>query len=149
MVNPDTNKEENERHIKLTYDAIEDIYNSLEVGMSVYVRGNIQVEEYTAQNGEKRNTTRLIPNQISLTGSPIDFNAEDFKEQAVFELGVIAEDIEFSGTEEATITGLFLKQQMQIQKYNHYIIYEETPTTISFHKWIAILIYLYFCSRIF
>lgn len=111
VVNPDTNKEENERHIKLTYDAIEDIYNSLEVGMSVYVRGNIQVEEYTAQNGEKRNTTRLIPNQISLTGSPIDFNAEDFKEQAVFELGVIAEDIEFSGTEEATITGLFIGNQ--------------------------------------
>lgn len=111
VVNPDTNKEENERHIKLTYDAIEDIYNSLEVGMSVYVRGNIQVEEYTAQNGEKRNTIRLIPNQISLTGSPIDFNAEDFKEQAVFELGVIAEDIEFSGTEEATITGLFIGNQ--------------------------------------
>ena len=111
VVNPDTNKEENERHIKLTYDAIEDIYNSLEVGMSVYVRGNIQVEEYTAQNGEKRNTTRLIPNQISLTGAPIDFNAEDFKEQAVFELGVIAEDIEFSGTEEATITGLFIGNQ--------------------------------------
>lgn len=111
VVNPDTNKEENERHIKLTYDAIEDIYNLLEVGMSVYVRGNIQIEEYTAQNGEKRNTTRLIPTQISLTGAPIDFNAEDFKEEAVFELGVIAEDIEFSGTEEATITGLFIGNQ--------------------------------------
>lgn len=111
VVNPETNREENERHTKLTYDAIEDIYNLLEVGMSVYVRGNIQVEEYTAQNGEKRNTTRLIPTQISLTGAPIDFNAEDFKEEAVFELGVIAEDIEFSGTQEATVTGLFIGNQ--------------------------------------
>lgn len=111
VVNPDTNKEENKKEMKLTYDAIEDIYNLLEVGASVYVRGNIQVEEYTAQNGEKRNTTRLIPTQISLTQNPIDFHAETFKETASFELCVIAEDIEFSGTEEATITGLFIGNQ--------------------------------------
>lgn len=104
-------KEENEKHTKVTYDAIEDIYNLLEVGMSVYVRGNIQVEEYTRQDGAKGNTTRLIPTQISLTQAPIDFNAEDFQETATFELQAIAEEIEVTGSEEVTITGLFIGNQ--------------------------------------
>lgn len=111
VVNPETNQEENKRETMLTFDAIEKIFNLLEVGASIYVRGSISVEEYTAQNGERRNITRLTPNQIYLTQNPIDFKAEDFKEQAVFELGVIAEEIEFSGSEEATVTGLFIGNQ--------------------------------------
>ena len=108
---PETGKESNKTETMLTFDAIEKIYNLLNVGASIYVRGNIQVEEYSAQNGEKRNATRFIPNQIYLTQHPIDFNAEDFKETAMFELQAIAEEIEITGSEEATITGLVIGNQ--------------------------------------
>ena len=110
-VDPETGKEENKKETMFTYDAIEKIYNLLTVGASVYVRGNIQVEEYTKQNGEKGNATKFFPTQISLTQKPIDFNAEDFKEQAVFELNAIAEEIEESGSDEFTITGLVIGNQ--------------------------------------
>lgn len=107
----ETGKESNKLETMFTFDAIEQIYKLLNVGASIFVRGNIQVEEYTAQNGEKRNATRFIPNQIYLTQEPIDFNAEDFKERALFELFAIAEEIEFTGTEEATVTGLVIGNQ--------------------------------------
>lgn len=109
--NEETGKESNKTETMLTFDAIEKIYNLLKVGDSIFLRGNIQVEEYTAQNGEKRNATRFVPNQIYLTQEPIDFNAEDFKERALFELNAIAEEIEFTGTEEATVTGLVIGNQ--------------------------------------
>lgn len=109
--NEETGKESNKVETMLTFDAIEQIYKLLNVGASVFIRGNIQVEEYTAQNGEKRNATRFIPNQIYLTQEPIDFNAEDFKERALFELHAIAEDIEITGTEEATVTALVIGNQ--------------------------------------
>lgn len=108
---PESGKEKNKIETMLTYDAIEKIYELLNVGESVYLRGNIQVEEYTTQSGEKRNATRFVPTQIYLTQEPIDFNAEDFKEQAVFELNAIAEEIEESGSEEFTITGLVIGNQ--------------------------------------
>ena len=109
--NEETGKESNKVETMLTFDAIEHIYKLLNVGASIFVRGNIQVEEYTGQNGEKRNTTRLVPNQIYLTQEPIDFNSEDFKEKALFELHAIAEEIEFTGTEEATVTALVIGNQ--------------------------------------
>lgn len=109
--NEDTGKEENKRATMLTYDAIPEIFEKLKEGMSLYIRGNIQVEEYTTRSGEKRNTSRFFPTQIYLTQQPIDFKAEDFKEEAMFELQAIAEEIEFTGSEEAQVTGLVIGNQ--------------------------------------
>lgn len=107
----ETGKEKNKREVMITFDAIEKIFNLLEVGMSVYIRGNIQVEEYTTNKGEKRNSTKFYPNQIFLTQEPIDFKAEDFKETAQFELTAAVEEIEINGSEEATITGLVIGRE--------------------------------------
>lgn len=111
VTNAETGKEENKIENMLTFDAIEKIYNLLSVGMSVFIRGNIQVEEYSTQNGEKRNATRLVPNQIYLTQEPINFNAEGFKERAMFELRAIVEEVEVTGSEEVTVTGLVIGNQ--------------------------------------
>lgn len=73
---------QNKREHKILFDALQDIYDLVDVGDDLYIRGSVDVESYTAQNGEKRNIVRLTPTQISKrrTNKELDFEAEDFTE---------------------------------------------------------------------
>lgn len=136
--NEETGKDENKTESMLTYDAIEKIFELLNVGDSIYIRGNIQVEEYSTQSGEKRNATRFVPNQIYLTQEPIDFNAENFKETAMFELQAIAEEIETIGSKEVAITGLFIGNQRLGRQT---LVFKEDPSQpedFDIEKWMNV-----------
>ena len=112
----------------LTFDAIPEILNEFKVGDSVHVRGNIQIEDYTTQNGNKGTAVRLVPTNIYHTAEEIDFTKENFSEFANFTQRILVDEIETSGTNEATITGLIIGNQrmgrqdfiMKDEVYNDY-----------------------------
>lgn len=95
----------------LTFDAIPEILNEFKVGDSVHIFGNIQIEDYTMQNGNSGTAVRLVPTRIYHTSEDVDFTKEGFKETANFTQKLLVDEIEISGTNEATITGLIIGNQ--------------------------------------
>lgn len=65
------------------FDGIEEIYNKLSNGMTVYVRGNISRNQYENANGELVNRTNYDVTQINLNND-IDFDSDDFVEKCSF-----------------------------------------------------------------
>ena len=74
-----------------SYDACKEIKDNLKDGLSVFVKGNIEYSHFE-QNGQNRNSTKFVPNQISLC-KPVDFENEDFEPEALFQQTIIFMDI--------------------------------------------------------
>jgi hypothetical protein len=111
MTKDDKGNEKRATVHKLTYDAIPEVLEEFKVGDSVHVRGNIQIEDYTTRNGNTGTAVRLVPTSIFHTGEEVDFTSEKFAEKANFTQKIIIDEVEKSGTNEATITAIIIGNQ--------------------------------------
>lgn len=104
-------KEISSTKTNLTFDAIPELLEEFNTGDSVRVIGNIQIEDYTLSNGNTGTAVRLIPHTIYHTSEPVDFTKEDFKEYANFNQKILFDEVEKTGTNEATVTGIVIGNQ--------------------------------------
>jgi hypothetical protein len=77
------------------FDAVNEIQDSAQDGMSVFVKGKIEFSSYADKNNkdEIRHSTKFIPTAIYLAQKPIDFQATDFVKSAEFAQPVIFEKV--------------------------------------------------------
>ena len=83
-------KSENERVTLVEFDACKYIADHLKDDESVFIKGST---EYSSYNG--RHQTKFVPQQISLCSKPIDFDADDFTENAFFTQDMVFTGIQF------------------------------------------------------
>lgn len=76
------------------YDAIDYIAENLSDGDSVFVKGDIDFQEYENQEGKKVNAVKYVIRNVSKVKESVNFEAEDFKEKAMFEQEVVIWDTE-------------------------------------------------------
>lgn len=108
----DENGKEGRKSVSmLTYDAIPEILKEFKVGDSIRVVGNVQIEDYTLANGNSGTAVRLVPTRIHHTTEAVDFTKEDYVEFANFQQKILVEEVETTGTNEITVTGLIIGNQ--------------------------------------
>ena len=78
----------NDKKVLTDFDACKEIKDNLKDGSSVFIRGNIDYSSFVDNNGNKKTSTKLIPNQVSLCAD-IDFNDEKFEKQNDFNQVII------------------------------------------------------------
>lgn len=96
---------------RIMFDALQDVYDHVEVGDDLFVRGSVSVESYFTNSGEKRNVVRLNPTQISKRTQikPYDFNDPEYAEENVITQTIIPQSIEFDDDKtRAIIYGLVI-----------------------------------------
>lgn len=99
------------------WDAIEYLRDNLNDGDSVFIRGNVEFDTYTDKNGNVQRKITLVPNQVFYTQDPVDFNADDFEEEALFENVLVYTGIEKEMDENDKHTGRFILTGYSV-KYN-------------------------------
>lgn len=76
------------------YDGVEEIFEKLNNGDSVYITGELQHSEYTSEmSGETIQQTRYSIRSISLNRRPINFDEDNFVEVASFEQELVVTDV--------------------------------------------------------
>lgn len=78
-----TGKTVNDKKILTDFDACKEVGENLKDGTSVFIRGNLDYSSFLDNNGNKKTSTKLVPNQISLC-SEINFSDENFTQQNDF-----------------------------------------------------------------
>ena len=73
----------NDKKVMTDFDACKEVNDNLKDGASVFIRGSLDYSSFFDNNGNKKTSTKLVPNQISLC-SEIDFNDENFTQQNDF-----------------------------------------------------------------
>lgn len=76
-----------------SYDAVEEIFNSLEDGESIYVSGHLEFSTYQKEDGEEVLQRKYIIDSIGRTKKEIDFEADDFEEVNDFEQDIVIVDV--------------------------------------------------------
>ena len=111
-VNITTGKDEktdkNINEVFVEYDAVEYLRTALKDGESVFVKGNVEFSTYVNKDGNVTRQTNLVPTQISYTQSPVNFDAEDFEEEALFDNVLVYSGIEKETDENNKETGRFI-----------------------------------------
>jgi len=97
----------NDKKVLTDFDACKEVKENLKDGSSVFIRGNIDYSSFTDDKGNKRTSTKLVPNQISLC-SEIDFNDEKFEKQNDFNQVIIFMGIEQEKDDNDKPTGRFI-----------------------------------------
>lgn len=90
------------------YDAVNYLKENLKDGDSVFIKGKIEFRSWTGKNGQLVKSVNLVPDQISYTKSPIDFDAEDYKEMCEFENTLVFNSIDPETDENEKKTGRFI-----------------------------------------
>lgn len=90
------------------WDAVEYLHNNLKDGDNVFIRGKVEFDTYTDKNGNVQRKITLVPNQIFYTQDPVDFNADNFEEEALFETDLVYTGIEKETDEHDKPTGRFI-----------------------------------------
>lgn len=90
------------------WDAVEYLHENLKDGDSVFVKGNVEFSTYTDKDGNVQRKVTLVPTQISYTQTPVNFNAEDFEEEALFDDVLVYTGIEKENDENDKPTGRFI-----------------------------------------
>ena len=90
------------------YDAVNYLHENLQDGDSVFIRGTIEFRSWTDKNGQIVKRINLVPNQISYTKKPIDFEAEDFTEMCEFENTLVFSSVDPETDENDKKTGRFV-----------------------------------------
>ena len=82
---------------RILFDALQDVYDNVEVGDCLFIMGSVTVESYFTNNGEKRNTVRLTPTQISKrkVEGEIRFDDPDFQETNEYIQTIIPTNVEY------------------------------------------------------
>lgn len=97
----------NDKKVLTDFDACKEIKDNLKDGSSVFIRGNIGYSSFVDNNGNKKTSTKLIPNQVSLCAD-IDFNDEKFEKQNDFNQVIIFMGIEQEKSDNDKPTGRFI-----------------------------------------
>lgn len=97
----------NDKKVLTDFDACKEIKDNLKDGSSVFIRGNIDYSSFVDNNGNKKTSTKLIPNQVSLCAD-IDFNDEKFEKQNDFNQVIIFMGIEQEKSDNDKLTGRFI-----------------------------------------
>lgn len=78
----------NDKKIMTDFDACREVYENLKDGASVFIRGILDYSSFLDDKGNKKTSTKLVPNQISLCAD-IDFNDDNFAQQNDFNQVII------------------------------------------------------------
>ena len=97
----------NDKKVLTDFDACKEVKQNLKDGASVFIRGNLDYSSFTDDKGNKRTSTKLIPNQISLC-SDIDFEDEKFEKQNDFNQVIIFMEIDQEKDDSEKPTGRFV-----------------------------------------
>lgn len=97
----------NDKKVLTDFDACKEIKDNLKDGSSVFIRGNIDYSSFVDNNGNKKTSTKLIPNQVSLCAD-IDFKDEKFEKQNDFNQVIIFMGIEQEKSDNDKPTGRFI-----------------------------------------
>lgn len=106
-----TGKDKDGNNINSTfteYDAVNWLHENLKDGDNVFIKGKIEFRPWTDKNGQLKKLINLVPNQISYTKAPVDFDAEDYKEMAEFENTLVFSSIDSEVDENEKKTGRFI-----------------------------------------
>ena len=90
------------------YDAVNYLKENLHDGDSVFIKGKIEFRSWTDKNGQTVRSITFVPNQISYTNNPIDFEADDYKEMCEFENTLVFNSIDPETDENDKKTGRFI-----------------------------------------
>jgi single-stranded DNA-binding protein len=115
-------KEKIVRENMVDYDAVDEIYNNLSDGDSVYVAGEIQISEYEDRNGEQQKQAKYIIKSIGLQKKPIDFADEKFEELNAFEQEIVfvGADVD-KASQTVVVTGRTIQYGDKFTDYQFYI----------------------------
>lgn len=102
-----TGKTVNDKKILTDFDACKEVKENLKDGASVFIRGNLDYSSFTDDKGNKRTSTKLVPNQISLCAD-IDFDNEKFEKQNDFNQVIIFMGIDQEKDSNEKPTGRFI-----------------------------------------
>ncbi len=160
----ETGKIVNNKKVMTDFDACKEINENLKDGASVFIRGNINYSSFFDNNGNKKTSVKLVPNQISLC-SDVDFNDDkyvqknDFNQVIVFikidqekendkptgRFIVLAKIITYNNIEDAEFIikdkDLANKFRKSLNPYNaikvsgHMVSYTQTETVIDEDNW--------------
>lgn len=90
------------------YDAVNYLKENLKDGDSVFIKGKIEFRSWTGKDGQLIKSINLVPNQISYTKKPIDFDEEGYKEMCEFENTLVFSSVEPETDENDKKTGRFI-----------------------------------------
>ena len=110
-INISVDKDEEGNNINKTfteYDAVEHLHTALKGNEDLFIRGTIEFSSYTDRTGQTKRSINLVPNQISFTQQPIDFDAEGYKPMAEFENTLVFSSIDQEEDENGKATGRFV-----------------------------------------
>ena len=102
----DAGKKQNKKKVLAEYDACEYITQNLKDDASVFVKGKIEFSSFQNEKGEVSRATKFIPSQISALKSPVDLDAEDYKEKSDFTQTIIFMSAEIDETDANDKKGL-------------------------------------------
>ena len=97
----------NDKKTLTDFDACKEIKENLKDGASVFIRGTLDYSSFVDNNGNKRTSTKLVPNQVSLC-SDIDFEDEKFEKQNDFNQVIIFMGIDQEKDDNEKPTGRFV-----------------------------------------
>lgn len=83
----------NVKKVLTDFDSIKEITDHLKDDDSVFIKGKLEYSSYENDNGEKRNSLKLVPTQVSLCKAPIDFTKEDYEKVHDFTQVIIVNSI--------------------------------------------------------
>ena len=97
----------NDKKVLTDFDACKEVKENLKDGASVFIRGNLDYSSFPDDKGNKRTSTKLVPNQISLC-SEVNFDDEKFEKQNDFNQVIIFMSIEQEKDDNDKLTGRFI-----------------------------------------
>ena len=83
-----TGKTVNDKKILTDFDACKEIKDNLKDGESVFIRGNLDYSSFLDQNGNKKTSIKLVPNQVSLC-TDVNFESDKYEQQNDFNQVII------------------------------------------------------------
>ena len=89
----ETGKIVNDKKVMTDFDACKEVNENLKDGASVFIRGTLDYSSFLDNNGNKKSSTKLVPNQISLCAD-VDFDDDNFNQQNDFNQVIIFMGIE-------------------------------------------------------
>lgn len=97
----------NDKKVLTDFDACKEIHDNLKDGTSVFIKGNIDYSSFTDKNGNKKTSTKLVPNQVSLC-KEVDFTADGYEQQNDFNQVIIFMNIDTEKDDDGKQTGRFV-----------------------------------------
>ena len=102
----ETGKTVNDKKVMTDFDACKEVSENLKDGASVFIRGTLDYSSFLDNNGNKKSSTKLVPNQISLCAD-VDYTDDNFNQQNDFNQVIIFMGIEQEKVDDKT-TGRFV-----------------------------------------